>query len=590
MTGSFECREDYDEGELCIDESPLSSLASMECLQDMPLDLSISKTSQSKPEPSGHHVIRVRTDLIGPVSTNEVLDLSKRSHNNNSDFANRKKELYPRKIGTNPLHRGLVSGNSIQSHGTGYQSGASSPLMSPRQPPPPSFGIRSLLSMGGGGSNSGHRPPPLNFNVITKQQAKFKSDKPAFVQRNDSVLKGDGTKVEQSKQYFNKLDKFKINLKRKQSEESRDTDTASKVRHVGNDVIKKCEDDVSHDNDAPVISGENDLHEVAKDVKKSASPSSSGSAGIWNMTVSDMEKMFEPYISQSEKKYNCTVCTIKFPHKDKLISHIENKHIDCFQYKCPLCRTTKTSRLAFDCHIRSRHSADKKSLDPLLRLKRQFAIKNDRHKMSGDKGNKGGKEIKKKESYDLHFVTFLREELNGCHQQQESNISPAPPQQHQILSLQTNYLNNPHTKNNNSLMMINTTSANSKPASPNSPAIPRSQSCTLLPPSPSVSPALSGSSSVSREGSLSPGSPSPVGSTSTTGSLATWLNKDQGMFMIKEKQKFASKWFLTKGHSEGDWDKLQQQVLSIFQSRNLIKVITERPAVFQVFCIRQLLQ
>ena len=83
-------------------------------------------------------------------------------------------------------------------------------------------------------------------------------------------------------------------------------------------------------------------------------------------------------------------------------SHVENKHIDCFQYKCPQCRTTKTSRLAIDCHTRSRHNDKNKLLSPLLRLKRQFGLK-------GEKG--GGVNTKSelnKGGYDLMFVTFLR--------------------------------------------------------------------------------------------------------------------------------------------------------------------------------------
>lgn len=83
-------------------------------------------------------------------------------------------------------------------------------------------------------------------------------------------------------------------------------------------------------------------------------------------------------------------------------SHVENKHVDCFQYKCPGCRTTKTSRLAFDCHTRSRHAAARNTMLPLLRLKRQFSVKNSATAAASSP------EKKENKGYDLHFVTFLR--------------------------------------------------------------------------------------------------------------------------------------------------------------------------------------
>ena len=132
--------------------------------------------------------------------------------------------------------------------------------------------------------------------------------------------------------------------------------------------------------------------------------------------------------------YLCMYCTCINTYFRR--SHIENKHIDCFQYKCPLCRTTKTSRLAFDCHTRSRHGAvDKLSVSPLLRLKRQFSVKTEKSRAGrksshGDEnggGGHSGKDVdtsdgdstrlsaigkpersKSKGGYDLLFLTFLR--------------------------------------------------------------------------------------------------------------------------------------------------------------------------------------
>ncbi len=102
-----------------------------------------------------------------------------------------------------------------------------------------------------------------------------------------------------------------------------------------------------------------------------------------------------------------------------------NKHLDCLQYKCSLCKSIKNSRLAFDCHVRSRHSVDNNSRDhrtipviPLFRLKRPFAIKAER--LTKSKGGRGQLHqlqqlqhnlSQRSASYDLQFVTFLRSML-----------------------------------------------------------------------------------------------------------------------------------------------------------------------------------
>jgi hypothetical protein len=41
--------------------------------------------------------------------------------------------------------------------------------------------------------------------------------------------------------------------------------------------------------------------------------------GIWNLTVQDIDSMLGPYITHEDKKYNCTVCSIKFNTKPKAI-------------------------------------------------------------------------------------------------------------------------------------------------------------------------------------------------------------------------------------------------------------------------------
>jgi hypothetical protein len=125
---------------------------------------------------------------------------------------------------------------------------------------------------------------------------------------------------------------------------------------------------------------------------------------------------------------------MKFPHLLKGLNHVENKHVDCLQYKCSLCKSVKNSRLAFDCHVRSRHSVGgggsndrPPALAPLCRLKRPFSIKAERATKS-----KSGKQQQLRQlqhssqhqqlnnnqrasSYDLQFVTFLRAELASDH-------------------------------------------------------------------------------------------------------------------------------------------------------------------------------
>merc|ERR1740128_434901 len=276
---------------------------------------------------------------------------------------------------------------------------------------------------------------------------------------------------------------------------------------------------------------------AAKEAKYPTSPATASPAtGIWNLREEDMLRMLKPYVEYRDKKHTCTVCNMKFLSKQKAFSHLENKHIDCFQYKCPLCRTTKTSRLAFDGHVRSRHAAKKKELEPLLRLKRPFGIKSEKQAgllLHAEKttGN-----------YDLLFVTFLRDELNRTDEKKES---------------------------------VTTTSA-----------WPRS---STLPASPSFS-------SSSREGSLSPqSSPRSPGREPVSDQplQASWVNKDQGIFHIRDKELFAQKWFEKKGVEERGsscWERLELEVLSTFQERNIIKVISTSPTVLQIFCIRQLVQ
>ena len=75
------------------------------------------------------------------------------------------------------------------------------------------------------------------------------------------------------------------------------------------------------------------------------------------------------------KKVICNVCKVKFVNKEKAKTHIENKHVDCLLYKCPLCRVTKVTRLAYESHLRRGHGARVKDYSPLIRLRKNFMVK-----------------------------------------------------------------------------------------------------------------------------------------------------------------------------------------------------------------------
>ena len=59
------------------------------------------------------------------------------------------------------------------------------------------------------------------------------------------------------------------------------------------------------------------------------------------LTEKDVISLLDPYIGWDRKRAVCTVCEIKFVKREKARAHIENKHLDCLQYKCPLCRASK---------------------------------------------------------------------------------------------------------------------------------------------------------------------------------------------------------------------------------------------------------
>ena len=114
----------------------------------------------------------------------------------------------------------------------------------------------------------------------------------------------------------------------------------------------------------------------------------------------DLEKLLDPFMKNAEKKFICTICNIKFSNKVKAKAHIENKHVDCLQYKCPLCKSIKPTRLAYESHIRRGHGENVKSYSPLIRCKKNFFVKSKADNESLSKTTS--------QPYDLTFVTFLR--------------------------------------------------------------------------------------------------------------------------------------------------------------------------------------
>ena len=122
------------------------------------------------------------------------------------------------------------------------------------------------------------------------------------------------------------------------------------------------------------------------------------------ITEKEVIQLLDPYIKSVHKKFSCTVCDMKFATKVKAVTHVENKHVDCLQYKCPLCRGSKGTRLAYESHLRRGHGAKVKDYSPRIRSKRMFSVKSE-IQISNIETQSG-------QPYDLEFVTFLRHILS----------------------------------------------------------------------------------------------------------------------------------------------------------------------------------
>lgn len=121
------------------------------------------------------------------------------------------------------------------------------------------------------------------------------------------------------------------------------------------------------------------------------------------ITDFEVTQLLDPYVKNVQKKFLCTVCDMKFANKSKALTHVENKHVDCLQYKCPLCRASKVTRLAYESHLRRGHSARVDQHSPLIRCKKKFCVKSE--------AQSSQPEARVGQPYDLEFVTYLRQRL-----------------------------------------------------------------------------------------------------------------------------------------------------------------------------------
>jgi len=212
-----------------------------------------------------------------------------------------------------------------------------------------------------------------------------------------------------------------------------------------------------------------------------SSPESPQDGKGTSLTEHEVTRLLDPYVKIVNKKYLCSVCDMKFVNKVKALTHVENKHVDCLVYKCPLCRASKVTRLAYESHLRRGHNARVDQHSPIIKCKKKFCVKSE--------AQSSQPVTKTEQQYDLEFVTFLRHSL------------------------------------------------------------------------------------------------------SQPGGGAEWVDQDQAIFKITNKEGFSRKWFAFKGLDTGSWSQVYQSVISEFITRNIFKQLANSgDLVFQVFCIKQLLK
>merc|ERR1712107_184042 len=138
--------------------------------------------------------------------------------------------------------------------------------------------------------------------------------------------------------------------------------------------------------------------------QSSSDPESPADSRSSFMTEHEVTKLLDPYVKIVSKKFLCTVCDMKFANRGKALAHVENKHVDCLQYKCPLCRASKVTRLAYESHLRRGHNTRPEHHSALIKCKKKFCVKSEAQSSEPD--------AKVGHQYDLQFVTFLRHTLS----------------------------------------------------------------------------------------------------------------------------------------------------------------------------------
>ena len=100
----------------------------------------------------------------------------------------------------------------------------------------------------------------------------------------------------------------------------------------------------------------------------SSSPHSPEEVGKGTLlTEKDVISLIDPYIGWDRKRAVCKVCDIKFVKREKARAHVENKHLDCLQYKCPLCRASKVASPKY-------HNLQNHTRSQIKRELKQFVI------------------------------------------------------------------------------------------------------------------------------------------------------------------------------------------------------------------------
>ena len=93
--------------------------------------------------------------------------------------------------------------------------------------------------------------------------------------------------------------------------------TPPPLKPSSDDAIKPATDEAKKVSKSDIVASDNNVEEN----DSAPTPPLTNTCGIWNLTEKDMEKMFEPYITHTDKKFCCTICSTKFANRDKVIRY-----------------------------------------------------------------------------------------------------------------------------------------------------------------------------------------------------------------------------------------------------------------------------